>query len=145
MYKLFCMHPVVGRGKEAVPRTIDHHTITHPRVSLTFAIFSSLSTLCKITPPYSACLRKGRASVMLSTATLSLWPTSRMQFADHIQVLTTVRLYAEAAIVKKKKEREKRREKNRSSQACGKKGEEHPLFLFFLSFVLRPRHFPSRN
>lgn len=97
MYKLFCMHPVVGREKEAYPASAT--ATTHPYASLTFAIFSSLSTLCKITPSY-ACLWNGRASVMLSAATL--WATSHMQFTDH--TLTTVSPYVEeggGAIVKK--------------------------------------------
>lgn len=96
MYKLFCMHPVVGREKEAYPASAT--ATTHPYASLTFAIFSSLSTLCKITPSY-ACLWNGRASVMLSAATL--WATSHMQFTDH--TLTTVSPYVggRGAIVKK--------------------------------------------
>lgn len=53
MYKLFCMHPVVGREKEARP--LPSTTIYHPPPRLTFAIFSSLSTLCKITPCPAVC------------------------------------------------------------------------------------------
>lgn len=134
MYKLFCMHPVVGREKEAYPASAT--ATTHTYASLTFAIFSSLSTLCKITPSY-ACLWNGRASVMLSAATL--WATSHMQFTDH--TLTTVSPYVGGggAIVKNGG----RKKKNKSSEARGKR-KEHLLFFFGLVRPT-PRHFPSRN
>lgn len=104
MYKLFCMHPVVGREKEAYPASAT--ATTHPYASLTFAIFSSLSTLCKITPSY-ACLWNGRASVMLSAATL--WATSHMQFTDH--TLTTVSPYVGGG--REGRDRKKRRKKKK--------------------------------
>lgn len=130
MYKLFCMHPVVGREKEAYPASAT--ATTHPYASLTFAIFSSLSTLCKITPSY-ACLWNGRASVMLSAATL--WATSHMQFTDH--TLTTVSPYVggggRGAIVKKGERKKKIKVARRVGKGKSTYCSSLVLFVFRLA------------
>lgn len=103
--ELYSVCVLLGKKKLApTPSTLTLATIaTTPCVSLTFAIFFGLSTLCKITsslPPFLTLLK--RASVMLST-TAPCRPAAK---TVHVPAAHT-----QAAIVEKEEEEKEEEEK----------------------------------
>lgn len=104
--ELYSVCVLLGKKKLApTPSTLTLATIaTTPCVSLTFAIFFGLSTLCKITsslPPFLTLLNE-RASVMLST-TAPCRPAAK---TVHVPAAHT-----QAAIVEKEEEEKEEEEK----------------------------------